>query len=469
MVVGRRDFMLGAAAAGAVAGGAATGGVSAGVEAELEGGQVVDTSQRNFCGHEHWGSFAAVGMGEEGFRADSWRGAEVQAGAGAGVLDLVLDPYGMGWLISGGSDPNGVAQAKGFGDFFGWWAAAPEAAFAAARPLLARHRLTGGFLCTARGIRALHGVDIATLDYACWAEAERCIRVAYGDLHGWHVTAMGKAGLSCVVRPVHPEFYYRTESEAAAAVERKYLRTVLRIDPLLELWKPACARRDRLAEWVGVEPVDAASWRDFLARLFARAAEQGAVGIKQLQAYHRPLEFRHEGDAVVKYRGALSEGEARRFQDWVVHACCALAHERGWPHQCHVGTNNLAESSPLPLEGLARRYGHMPLVLLHCWPFFEESGYLAKMVPNVYVDSCWQAVLNPAFFAEALRMWLGYVPGHKIMCAHDATSVEMAAGSALFVRETLRKSLGGCDGGGEIEAALLHDNAAALYGGAACH
>lgn len=461
MRIGRRDFML-HTAAGTVAGTMAGEGA---VEAEVGTEDGAEPGCMNFCGHEHWGSIAGVGCVDEGYRADVWRGAEVDGGRGAGVLDLVLDPYGLGWLVAGGNDPNEAAKAKGHGDVFDWWRQEPRAAFEAIRPLLARHRLTGVFRCTARGIRALHGVDIETLDADAWMEAEGRIRAAYGNLHAWHVEAMGKAGFSRVVRAVHPEFYYREASAAGAAAEGRYLKTVLRIDPLLSMWKRECPQREQLASWVGVEPGDAGSWREFLERLFVRAADGGAVGIKQLQAYHRPLEFRPEKDAVVKFRGALSRGEERRFQDWVVHACCALADARGWPHQCHVGTNNLGESSPLPLESLARRYGNMKLVLLHCWPFVEEAGYLAKLAPNVYVDSCWQTVLNPAFFEDALRAWLGYVPAHKMLCSHDATSVEMAAGSATFVRSLLRKSLAGCGGADEIEAALLHDNAAGLHGG----
>jgi hypothetical protein len=62
-------------------------------------------------------------------------------------------------------------------------------------------------------------------------------------------------------------------------------------------------------------------------------------------------------------------------------------------------------------------------------------------------------------------LWLGYVPMHKIMCAHDATSVEMAAGSALFARETLSREIAAAGGGRDTASALLHDNAARLYGG----
>jgi predicted TIM-barrel fold metal-dependent hydrolase len=138
----------------------------------------------------------------------------------------------------------------------------------------------------------------------------------------------------------------------------------------------------------------------------------------------------------------------------------------------HVGTHNLTQSNPLPLEALAIRYPQVKFVQLHCWPFLEEAGWLAKYRPNVYLDTCWQPILNPAYYQQAMRQWLNYVPTRKLMCSQDATSVEMAAGSALFVRELLAVELErasrklGMERGDliTIAKASLNDNAAAIYG-----
>ncbi len=57
------------------------------------------------------------------------------------------------------------------------------------------------------------------------------------------------------------------------------------------------------------------------------------------------------------------------------------------------------------------------------------------------IDTCWLPVLNPSYFREALASWLNYVPLHKIMLAHDSTTVEMATGSSLFSRAILGQLL----------------------------
>jgi predicted TIM-barrel fold metal-dependent hydrolase len=126
----------------------------------------------------------------------------------------------------------------------------------------------------------------------------------------------------------------------------------------------------------------------------------------------------------------------------------------------------------MPLEALARRYPNMGIVQLHCWPFIVEAGWLARHLPNIYIDTCWQPVLNPAFYRRALREWLGYVPTNKIMCAHDSTTVEMAVGSSIFTREILGEELAEFGRSQtlpedllmETAAGFLHGNAAALYG-----
>ncbi|MCC6729997.1 MAG: amidohydrolase family protein [Chthonomonadales bacterium] len=408
----------------------------------------------SFCSHEHWGSIASIGMAAEGFRADTEAGA--LPFRRTGLRDLLLDPYLGGWAAA--------ARPPGSGP------PADDAPLTAVLADLAPHRLTGAFRCLRRGIAALHGHDIIAADAGALERLDAAIAMRYDRLFDWHRHAMAVARLAHPVRPVHPEYYLRRPSEAPADDEARLIHTVMRVDGLMSFWQPASPRREALARAVGVDPADAPSWSEFVGRLLELAARGGAVGIKQLQAYTRPLAFEPRDDSAIRWRGDLDGTEARAFEDWVMHACCRHAHDRGWPHQVHVGTHNLAQSSPLPLAALARRYPRMKIVLLHCWPFLSEAGWLAKHHANVHLDTCWQAVLNPAFLGDALRQWLGYVPLHKVTCGHDATSIEMAAGSALFTREAVAAAVSGgalgCarDDAGRAATALLHDNAARLYG-----
>lgn len=303
------------------------------------------------------------------------------------------------------------------------------------------------------------------------AELNDAVTRHYEDPFRWFDQGVRSERLEPVVRPVHPEYYTREGPWADA--ERARIFTVMRIDCLLDFWRAESPRRDALAGVIGVEPRDAESWRAFLQAVFDLAAVRGAVGIKQLQAYHRDLGFAARADADIAWnRGGLSPDQVRTFQDWVVLECCRLAEERGWPHQVHVGTHNLGASSPLPLADLAQRYPNMKIVLLHCWPFLDEAGWLAKHCANIYIDACWQTILNPSFLKRSLDAWLHFVPMNKMMFSQDATSMEMAAGSADILRKTIEEALDhsadqfGTSGEDldRMARALLHGNGVGLYG-----
>ena len=421
-----------------------------------------------FCAHEHWGSIPAVGMADEGFRGDVIAGAEPEGPVS--VWDIVLDPYFGGGLYGAGYDAQASARQAGFDSFNEWWRKAPLQALESISPALREQCLTGAFQCIREGVAALHGADLGAFSLEDWQRADLAVARAYEDMFGWYRSAMERLNISALVRPVHPEYFWREASKADE--ERSFTRPILRIDPLLELWQETCTRRDALAEMTGVYPADAASWRDFITALFDRAAALGNVGIKQLQAYTRSLDFVPRAETEVVFSGALDSTQRRIFQDWVVHECCKQAHVRHWPHQVHVGTHNLEASSPLPLAALARRYPDMKVVLLHCWPFLEESAFLVKTLPNVYLDACWQVILNPAFLTQSLETWLGYLPASRMMFSQDATSVEMAAGSAIMTRRRLGEALSRLGTAHRIPethlyataADMLHNNGVRWYG-----
>lgn len=421
-----------------------------------------------FCAHEHWGSVEAIGMGTYGFRADMEAGAHPHGNVS--IWDIVLDPYFGGWIAAAGYDVQKMAQKNGYDSFIGWWQNDPTIMLRTLEPALREQTLTGAFQCLRLGIAALHNEDIGAFDVKSWMNADAAVTRAYVDIFSWYRHVMDTMAISALVRPVHPEFFWTKSGQASRELE--FTTPILRIDPLLDLWPTVCPRRDRLAELVGVEPRDAVSWRKFITALFDVAAQHGTVGIKQLQAYARDLAFARVSDSEVRFTGDLSSAEQRYFEDWVVQECCRQAHERHWPHQIHVGTHNLANSSPLPLEGLAKTYPNMKLVLLHCWPFLEEAGFLAKHWPNIYLDPCWLALLNPVFLRKSFDLWLGYVPVSKLMCSQDATSAEMAAGSILVLRHVLARMLAQrCEEVGasksEVRAIaehILHENGHTVYG-----
>ncbi|MBM3493611.1 MAG: HAD family hydrolase [Armatimonadetes bacterium] len=441
-------------------------------EKRREGGALRIETVPSYCTHEHWGSVASFGMEPEGFRPDVLRGAKPQRRTG--LTDILIDPYFGGWLAGAGVDVGLLAREAGLSAVHGLSGADVGPVMRALRPAIAPFRMTGGFEVIRRGVRRLHGYDLADCSEGDIARLDERIAGRYGDVFGWYAAAMREGRLVRPIRPVHPEFFWRDAEGGEAEAETKLVRPILRIDPLLQLHPRNCPRRDALAALVGTQPADAPTWRRFLSALFDRAAQRGCVGIKQLQAYSRNLDFSGVPDADVQFVGPETPATQQAFGDWLVHECCKLAHDRGWPHQVHVGTHNLPHSNPLPLARLAQRYRRMRLVLLHCWPFLTEAGWLAWQHPNVYLDGCWMPVINPACLREALERWLGLLPHTRVMCGHDAASIEMAVGSVEIVRSALDEYLQGQVRRGVLREAdaldaahaILHGNAERLYEGA---
>lgn len=399
----------------------------------------------NFCSHEHWGSIASIGSMSEGFRADVIAGA-VPTRATT-LTDLVVEPYLAGAMQENGLNVSGIDGAG------------PVEALDPYRPGLKRLRSNGAYQSTRRGVLFAYGFDIDGDNAAAMGEVSERIGKHYESLFEWYERLMNRAHFSELIRPVHPLYYLRQASAVTAKQEASLMRTVMRIDPFLDMCDRASPHFVSLVQASGIKPHDAASFRRLLDWFFDLAVSAGAVGIKQLQAYTRDLSFERRDDASVWFGDEPSPDRRRVFQDWVMHECCSRADDLGWPHQVHVGTHNVPHSTPSPLGVLAERYRRQKLVLLHGWPFVNEAAALVNRWPNVFVDACWLVVLDPAYFRRAMQFWMSEVPSNRITCGNDGTTIEMAVGSSLIARDIL----------GELVTPrsqavdVLHNNAVALY------
>ncbi len=455
----RRDFVAAATITGlgSVAGAAPNDDIVAGLDS-------IDTMP-NVCAHEHWGSIPSIAPDDVGFVADNIAGAQSDE---TNLFDFLLCPYLNGFLNMGGFPGGQLARDSGYASPYEMAKDKPAEVLRAVKPHLENLRVAGTLTCTTLGIRELYGFDIDTVDERNFADISAEINTSYRDIFAWYRRAMAMAHFSDLIRPTGLSFMYEEQDHARAARELEFTRPILRIDDFITALPEPNSRVRYCIEKTGVEPQDAASWRAFLRRVFELAAEKGNVGIKQLQAYSRELLFLPREDADVDFVGG---GDTRPFQDWVLHECLKLANEYGWPHQIHVGTDNLPDSNPFGLRNLFGMYPRVKFVMIHTWPFLTESAHIAHHTPNAYIDTCWLPILSPGHFEQALRTYLGYVPAHKIMLSHDATSVEMAAGSARLTRTHLKKILserirdGWMDETQALRLAkkMLHDNAVDVY------
>jgi uncharacterized protein len=140
------------------------------------------------------------------------------------------------------------------------------------------------------------------------------------------------------------------------------------------------------------------------------------------------------------------------------------------PVQVHCGFGDsdlhLWRADPSYLKQHVERFSNTTFVLLHCWPFVREAGWLAHVYGNVYFDLS-LTIPHVARPAEAVREALELAPVSKLLYASDAARTpELYLLAATWWRDALAEVLSELLPEDERERAarrILRDNALAVY------
>jgi hypothetical protein len=169
---------------------------------------------------------------------------------------------------------------------------------------------------------------------------------------------------------------------------------------------------------------------------------------------------------IAAYRGGLD-----RVSDHVVAALEANeATGDPLPVQVHCGFGDsdlhLWRADPSYLKPLIERFAETPFVLLHCYPFVREAGWLAHVYGNVWFDLS-LTIPHVSQPAQALREALELAPVSKLLYASDAARTpELYWLAARWWRRALAEVLPEVLPEEEAEEAarlILRDNALTLY------
>jgi hypothetical protein len=187
----------------------------------------------------------------------------------------------------------------------------------------------------------------------------------------------------------------------------------------------------------------------------AGARERGFLALKTIAAYRGGLDLDRAGvrEALL---AALEANEATGDP---------------LPVQVHIGFGDadlfLPHADPGYLKPLIERFSATTFVLLHCYPFVREAGWLAHVYANVYFDLSLTIphVSRPrTALAEALEL----APVSKLLYASDAsTTPELYLLAAVWWRDALADVLPEALPAAAAEDAahmILRENARALYG-----
>ncbi|KLO32598.1 amidohydrolase family protein [Mycobacterium haemophilum] len=235
-------------------------------------------------------------------------------------------------------------------------------------------------------------------------------------------------------------------------------------------------RLEQVAEQAAQAPGDYAS--AFKEILHRRGA--AAVATKSILAYRAGF----DGDLTEPSASQVAEAASRWRDTGGVRLCDRVllrfglhqALRLGKPLQFHVGFGDrdcdLHKGNPLYLLDFLRRSGDTPIVLLHCYPYEREAGYLAQAFNNVYLDGGlsvnYLGARTPAFIARLLEL----APFRKILYSSDGFGpAELHFLGATLWRNGLHRVLRGFVEDGDWSEAdairvvdlVAHDNAVRVY------
>ena len=152
-----------------------------------------------------------------------------------------------------------------------------------------------------------------------------------------------------------------------------------------------------------------------------------AVGTKSILAYRGGFDGDLSEPAPAEVAEAASRwrdsGEPRITDRVLVRFGLYQALRLGKPLQFHVGFGDrdcdLHRTNPLHLLDFLRNSGDTPIMLLHCYPYEREAGYLAQAFNNVYLDGGlsinYLGARSAAFIGRLLEM----APFRKILYSSD--------------------------------------------------
>jgi predicted TIM-barrel fold metal-dependent hydrolase len=164
------------------------------------------------------------------------------------------------------------------------------------------------------------------------------------------------------------------------------------------------------------------------------SAAKGAVAVKSVAAYRHGLDIEPGRPTA----NEVHDAAAVWIKEWAGHALPRLrspvllrfllwsAIDLGLPVQIHTGFGDrdldLHRCNPLLMTEFIRaaQPAGVPLLLLHCYPYHREAGYLAQVYPHVYCDVGLALNFTGARAHAVLAESLELAPFGKALYSSDA-------------------------------------------------
>ena len=237
----------------------------------------------------------------------------------------------------------------------------------------------------------------------------------------------------------------------------------------------------KLKEISGIEMVnDLDDYLKFAETLIFDAKNNGAVAIKNSQAYWRSIDYEYVSKERAKelfVQSQISEEEKKELQDFMFHWILEKAAELNLPVQIHTGYlagngNWLVNGKPTKLNNLFLHHRKTKFDLFHGgFPWTGEWIAFGKMFPNVYLNLVWLPQISKQRALVTFNEMLDCVPYNKILWGGDCHFIEETVGSLEFGKQVVCEVLAKRVECGEMEEdmakgiikAVFRENAIKLF------
>lgn len=163
----------------------------------------------------------------------------------------------------------------------------------------------------------------------------------------------------------------------------------------------------------------------FGAALSAEVGRTQAVGLKSIAAYRTGFAFEPTRPSVDELAAAVARSPGRAADPVLSRELLWAGAALGLPIQVHVGLGDrdvrLPACDPTLLTDLVALLPPVPLLLLHCWPYHRQAGYLAAIWPTVHLDlGLTTQHVGPTRAAAVLAEAMEVTPFGKLLYSSDA-------------------------------------------------
>lgn len=272
-------------------------------------------------------------------------------------------------------------------------------------------------------------------------------------------------------------------------IDKKYYTFVLQTNMLVSNIGPAKLiytqeHKDILAlkSLSGIESVQTLDdFLNFSKALVKDAKENGAVALKNSQAYWRTINYENiayeRAAELFKKAPEIGKSEEKELQDFMFHWLVDLAAEYQLPVQIHTGYlagngNQLDRGHPLKLNNLFLQHPKTKFDVFHGgFPWTGEFVALGKMFPNVYLNLVWLPQISKQRAIATFNEMLDCVPYNKFLWGGDCHFIEETIGSLEFGKQVVCEVLTQRILNGQLDeptaekiiSAVFRDNAIQLF------